>query len=81
MVLKEVLKIIKKLEVHGILKKWKKLKFILLNITQQKGHLTFLFQIGYQIKKQLLISKTKMRNAFFGVYLDIFIQEKIMIVD
>ena len=27
-------------------------KFILLNIIQQKDHLIFLFQIGYQIKKQ-----------------------------
>ena len=52
------------------------LKFIPLNITQQKGRLIFLFQIGYQIKRQLLIFKTKMRNAFFGVYLDIFILKK-----
>ena len=55
-----------------------KLEIILLNIIQQRAHLTFLFRIGYQIKKQLLILKTKMKNAFFGVYLDIFIQKKYM---
>ena len=39
------------------------------------GHLTFLFQIGYHIKKQQLIFKTKTKNVFFGVYLGIFIQQ------
>ena len=63
----------------SILKKWKNLKFILLNIIQRKDHLTFVFQSGYQIKKQLLIYKIKMKNALFGVYFDIFIQKKIMI--
>ena len=58
------------------LKKWKNLKLIQLNIIQRRGLLTFLFQSGYQIKKQLLIYKTKMKNAFFGVYLDIFILKK-----
>ena len=46
------LEVYQKLEVDGILKKWFNLKFILLSIIQRRGHLTFLFQIGYQIKKQ-----------------------------
>ena len=54
------------------------LKFILLSLTHLRDHLTFLFQIGYQTKKQLLIFKTKMRNVFFGVYVDIFIQKNCM---
>ena len=57
------------------------LKFIPSNIIQQKGRLTFLSQIGYQIKRRLLIYKTKMRNALFGVYLDIFILKKEMNID
>ena len=74
----EDLETYKKMEVDGILKKWFNLKFTLLSLIQRRGHHIFLFQIGYRTKKQYLIFKTKMRNAFFGAYLDIFIQEKIM---
>ena len=74
----EELEAYQKMGVDGILMKLFNLKFILLSLIQRRVHLTFLFQIGYQIKKQLLIFKTKMRNAFFGVYLDIFIQKKYM---
>ena len=77
----EVLMNIIKMEVIGDLKILIDLKFIPLDITQLKGQLIFLFQIGYQIKRLLLIFKTKLRNAFFGVYLDIFILKKEMNID
>ena len=54
-ILKRLLKILrnfKRMEVDGILKKLINLKFILLNIIQQRGLLISLYLIGYQIKKQ-----------------------------
>ena len=48
----EDLETYKKMEVDGILKKWFNLKFTLLSLIQRRGHHIFLFQIGYQTKKQ-----------------------------
>lgn len=65
----------------GILKKYTILKFILLIINQGEGLLISHFLILSWKRKQLQTFKTKMKNVFSGVFLDIFIQQILMIQD
>ena len=65
----------------GILKKYSILKFILLIINQGEGLLISHFLILSWKRKQLQTFKTKMKNVFSGVFLDIFIQQILMIQD
>lgn len=64
-----------------ILKKYTILKFILLIINQGEGLLISHFLILSWKRKQLQTFKTKMKNVFSGVFLDIFIQQILMIQD